>query len=74
MNNHLSEEREIFKGVPQGSVLSPLLFKAMQADFSKPDNGCKISLFADDVAIYGTTKTKEAAEEPLQNMLYQKEY
>lgn len=34
-----------------------------------PDNGSEISLFADDVAIYHTAKTKKEAEGPLQDLL-----
>jgi retron-type reverse transcriptase len=69
VNNCLSEERKIYKGVPQGSVLSPLLFNVMLSDIPNPENGCEISLFADDIAIYCTTKTKEAAKRPLQRQL-----
>ena len=69
VNNCLSEERKIYKGIPQGSVLSPLLFNVMFSDIPNPENGCEISLFADDIAIYCTTKTKEVAKRPLQRQL-----
>nr|CAH0099246.1 unnamed protein product [Daphnia galeata] len=69
VNNCLSEERKIYKGIPQGSVLSPLLFNVMFSDIPYPENGCEISLFADDIAIYCTTKTKEVAKRPLQCQL-----
>jgi hypothetical protein len=69
VDDDLSDEREIFKGVPQGSVLSPLLFNIMLVNFPTPDNGCEISLFADDIAIYYTAKTKKEAEGPLQDLL-----
>ena len=69
VNHQLSEERAITKGVPQGSVLSPLLFNVMLSDFPTPHNGCELSLFADDIAIYYTAKTKQATIAPLQNFL-----
>ncbi len=66
VNNNLSEEREISKGVPQGSVLSPLLFNVMLEDFPIPEDGCETSLFADDIAIYSTAKNKGDTTVPLQ--------
>jgi hypothetical protein len=36
VNHQLSEERATTKGVPQGSVLSPLLFNVMLSDFPTP--------------------------------------
>lgn len=41
----------------------------MLADFPMPVNGSETSLFADDVAIYYTAKTKKEAEGPLQDLL-----
>ena len=69
VNHQLSEERATTKGVPQGSVLSPLLFNVMLSDFPTPHNGCELSLFADDIAIYYTAKTKQDTIIPLQNLL-----
>ena len=69
VNHQLSEERATNKGVPQGSVLSPILFNVMLSDFPTPHNGCESSLFTDDIAIYYTAKTKQATIPPLQNFL-----
>ena len=41
----------------------------MLLDFPNPENGCEISLFVEDIAIYCTKKTKEAAKRPLQRQL-----
>lgn len=71
VEGRLSEEREICMEVPQGSVLSPLLFNFLMADLPIPDNGCELSRFADDVAIYFTADDRESAEEPLQFVLDQ---
>lgn len=64
MDNDLSKGSIDSKGVPQGSVLSLLLFHVMLDDFLNPDNDCELSLFADYVAIYFTVKSKEATEAP----------
>lgn len=52
-NNQMSEEREIFNGIPQGSVLSVTLFliaiNNILKDVKKPVKG---TLFADDVMLY----------------------
>uniref|UniRef100_A0A1I8BR38 Reverse transcriptase domain-containing protein n=1 Tax=Meloidogyne hapla TaxID=6305 RepID=A0A1I8BR38_MELHA len=59
INDKLSKPRNIKSGVPQGSVLGPLLFLIYINDL--PDiipNGIKIKLFADDVKIYVLHKTK----------------
>ena len=37
-NNAYSDTRTLTKEVPQGSVLSPLLFNVMMSDFPHPDN------------------------------------
>lgn len=46
-----SMQRNIKAGVPQGSVLGPILFNIYLADLEVPAPA-KIALFADDAAIY----------------------
>lgn len=69
VDNNLSPDRKLKRGVPQGCVLSPLLFNIMMSDFPNPDDGCEISLFADDIEIHSTATTKWETERNLQKYL-----
>ena len=48
-----SENRDIFCGVPQGSVIGPILFMLFINDFFEymEQNNCEIFMFADDIQI-----------------------
>ena len=46
-----SSSRKILCGVPQGGILSPLLFNVLLSDIPLTE-GVKISVFADDIAIH----------------------
>lgn len=50
INNQSSPIRKIEAGVPQGSVLGPLLYNLYTHDIPEPTD-CSLSMFADDTAI-----------------------
>ena len=55
----LSPRKKIDMGVPQGSVIAPLLFSIMIANVGKNlKNDTVITSYADDIAIWRTTKIK----------------
>ena len=57
-NNNLSQLTEVKIGVPQGSILSPLLFLIMINDLINCSN-FKVINFADDTLLYFRFKNKE---------------
>lgn len=53
LNGVCSESRRISKGLPQGSVLSPILFNLYCCDLaSSLAEGCNILQYADDICLY----------------------
>ena len=67
INGTLGKSVRMKQGVPQGSVLSPMLFLFFINDLSAQlPAGVECSLFADDVALYCSHRSLEKAEELLQ--------
>ena len=50
-NNAVSKPRDITTGVPQGSILGPLLFLVFINDLPRSSNDLEFLIFADDTAI-----------------------
>ena len=51
--NTFSDITHISTGVPQGCVLSPLLFSMYTSDFQLDNNQCVLTKYADDTALTG---------------------
>jgi hypothetical protein len=62
VNNSFSDSRPIRIGVPQGSILGPLLFLVYVNDFQHCIKHCKVILYADDTLIYVSAKTANEVE------------
>ena len=56
INGVLSEPQPISFGVPQGSLLGPLLFIIYVNDLPLAVHGCCVELYADDTLIYFASK------------------
>lgn len=57
----IDEFRMIYKGLPQGSVLSPILYTVYMMDLEKLADNCKVVQFADDVGFFTRSDTPRIA-------------
>ena len=60
--NGKSEWVTMKNGVPQGSILGPLLFTVLVSDLNKVINHCKYQMYADDTQIYYHDKPEHIAD------------
>ena len=71
VNNTSSDFQKITCGVPQGSILGPLLFLCYVNDMSMSISGeCKLMLYADDSAILYSHKDPRVISERLQIIFF----
>ncbi|KAG5895938.1 hypothetical protein JTB14_016340 [Gonioctena quinquepunctata] len=68
VDNSLSDSREIEAGVPQGAVLSPILYALYTSDIPRSEH-VKVSLFADDTALLSSAADHLMGVVHLQNAL-----
>ena len=69
-HNNLSAPRKIYKGLVQGSKLSPLLFSIFMYDFPQSNSEhVKIIQYADDICIFSSDKTISKALEHLNGIM-----
>lgn len=65
--NNRSSKIDLKAGVPQGSVLSPLLFNIFVNDMSKAISGCSLFQYADDTVLLSVHLNPATAITSLQN-------
>lgn len=64
-NKETSEYQSVTCGVPQGSILGPLLFLIAFNNVGETLQHCKIVMYADDTVIFTSGKSKEELERNL---------
>ena len=67
LNNEQSDKQMVMTGVPQGSILGPLLFVIFVNDISQYVGTATANLYADDTLIYCNGDTMVDVQEKLQN-------
>lgn len=59
-NDSTSPPLEVLSGVPQGSVLGPLLFSIYTSDILHSAENCKIQAYADDTQVYNSFHIRDS--------------
>ena len=69
VNGNRSTIRTVTSGVPQGSILGPLLFILTLNDLHKSVKKCSLSLYADDTCLYFASKDPRLLEKTINDDL-----
>lgn len=70
VDNYTSSIVRVRKGVPQGSLLAPLLFSIFINELGQGIKSAKLHFYADDTIIYSTASSLSQAMETLQDSFY----
>ena len=68
LGEHISDSAQLKAGVPQGSILGPLLFTIFTNDFSNSHNSFSVS-FADDTSVLISDKSENTLAEKVRTNL-----
>ena len=69
VNGTVSTWRPVERGVPQGSILGPLLFGILVNDLSVKIDQCSVSLYANDTALYHFSRDSAELKDTLESAL-----
>ena len=61
-NNHFSDKKNVKQGVPQGSIVGPLMYIIYANDIARLLKHSKITLYADDTVIYSSGTSLKVAK------------
>ena len=64
MPGGISKDSPVLSGVPQGTVLGPLLFLIMISDINKGTASSKLISFADDTMVYSNIAQADDCDKP----------
>ena len=69
VNSIVSTWRPVERGIPQGSILLLLLFGVFVNDLPVNINQCSVSLYADDTALYHSSRNSTKLKDTLESAL-----